>query len=201
MTPAAEEDDASSAPPPDKLSINHRRTHVPHLLCLPSHPNMTTATIKGLSRLSLTSSLRTRSLRTAFEGGGGGGGGGGDRPRGRQRRCRENDDNVHNDNRIVIRRCPCIVRRAGRRWHHRPSFPCPRPSDLVARRRRPWRQSRGLLRRNRARRQPKTPPVAVAIAVATGNPTMCPPPRGREFRGAFARAAQWTTTMPHGSQL
>jgi hypothetical protein len=59
------------------------------------------------------------------------------------------------------------------------------------------RQSRRPLHRNRACRQPGTPPVAVAVAVAvaTGDPTMRPPPQGREFRGADNDAPRIPTTI------
>jgi hypothetical protein len=56
-------------------------------------------------------------------------------------------------------------------------LPLSMPLDLVARQRRSQHQSQQPNRRDRARWQPGTPPVAVAVAVATGNPTMRPLPR------------------------
>jgi hypothetical protein len=103
-------------------------------------------------------------------------GGGGDRPRGRRRRRRGNDDDVHDDNRIVVRRRPCVVGRAGRRWRRRPSFPRPCPRISLH-----DEDSRGGSRGGPSAAtapagDPGPPPVNVAVVIATGDPTMRPPP-------------------------
>jgi hypothetical protein len=118
--------------------MNHHRTHVPRLIRLRSNPDMTTMTIDGPSRLSSTSLPLTWSSRTASKvDGGGGGGGGGDCPRGQRRRRRGNDNDIHDNNRIVVRRHPCVVGQAEQRWRRCPSFPRLRPwissrNDTVA---------------------------------------------------------------------